>query len=162
MLPDRNKHARSGYLLIEVLVALTILGVLVASAMPTIGFLLKRTRKARNDIQAQHVLQEGVEIAYAVLTNDWSSVPPGTYVAAVDTTGTIPHWTLFPGGDDTIQSSYTRVLEIREINRNETTGTIGPGPVDPNSRRINSSVSWTEGGKKKELSASLLVVNYER
>lgn len=158
----RIQQSSKGYLLLEILIATVIFGVLIASVVPTLGFLMKRVVRTNDDIAAQLILQEGIETAYNVITTHWNAYPDGLYVASVDTTGPSPIWTLVEGSEDKLQAKYSRTISIEHVLRNETTGKIGAGIVDSNSRIIVSDVSWKTGGKMQKVSARLLVVNYER
>lgn len=161
MLP-KILHQTKGYLLLEILIATVIFGLLITSVVPTLGFLLKRVAKSNDDISANLILEEGVETTYNVLTTHWGQYPDGTYITSVDTTGATPVWTLIEGESDQLEAKYTRIITVASVHRNETTGIMGTGPIDPNSKMVTSSVSWKSGTKDQNVSARLLVVNYER
>ena len=157
-----KRYASGGYLLLEILIATVIFGFLIASVVPTLGFLLKRVAKTNDDISANLILANGVETTYTVLPRHWGQYPDGTYITSVDTTGSTPVWTLIEGTTDELEAKYSRVITLSSVRRNESTGVMGSGLVDPNSKMITSSVSWKSGTKNQNVSTHLLVVNYER
>lgn len=158
----RTQQSSKGYLILEILIATAIFGLIIVSVVPTLGFLLKRVVRTNDDISASLILEEGIETAYNVLTTHWGQYPDAHYIVSVDTTGPSPVWTLIEGPEDKLQAKYTRTISIEGVSRDKTTGKMGAGIVDPNSRIIVSEVTWNTGGKDQKVSARLLVVNYER
>ena len=77
------KHKRNGYILLEALVAIAVMGFLIISVLPSVGFLLQRSRGSVVNTDANLYLQEGMEVAYNVFAADWDT-PNGTYMVAVD------------------------------------------------------------------------------
>ena len=155
-----KKKRLQGYILLEALVALAIMGFLVISILPSIGFLLQRSRAAAVNTDANLVLQQGMEVAYNVFSvgANWSpdTYPNGTYQVILDSTGTKPTWTLTPAPNELVQGKYTRTITIGPVYR-DTQGKIQPsGDIDPRSKRVTVSVQWAP---LAPISAQLLLIN---
>ena len=158
----QNVSQCHGYLLLEVLIAVVLLSVIAVSILPTINFMLTRSRRSTFDSQASLVLQAGMEGTYHIFMDNWQAYPHGRYKLISDiSTSDKPRWILLPLAPDEehlIQSKYKRVIEIQPITRDPQTGVQGPGNTDPDSRAVVTKVSWDEAGIAKNISAQLLLV----
>lgn len=153
-----NHMKQQGFLLMDVLLAAAFLGIITISLFPTVGFLLRRNTLTQGTVQANLLIQDGIETAYNLISVDWNSLSPGTYIKAVDTTGATPQFVLIPGTDEPIEARYKRTITVEQVKRSATDGKQDPqGAVDPKSRKITSKVTWNEGEKEVSHQASLLL-----
>jgi type II secretory pathway pseudopilin PulG len=150
---------RIGYVLLEALLGIAIFGILVTMLLPTIGFLLQRSRISIANTDANLVLQQGIEVAYNVFSAHWDAYPTGTYAIAEDLTSGVPRWTLIDQPSEVVDGKFTRVIEISQVKRNPTTGISGSGDVDPYSRMVKTTVFWQQGEEKNLISADLLLID---
>lgn len=159
---------RVGFSLIEVLVALAILSILLATFIPLLSWLISRSRASAYDSQATLVLQEAMEVAYNVMAGnwdgDWSQYPEGIYHPAVDVSVSPAYWILLPGSEAGVEAKFNRQIEILAICRNQGNGDRlngacppSSGTRDDDSKLFVATVDWTEGGRIKSISAQLLV-----
>jgi type II secretory pathway pseudopilin PulG len=154
-----------GYLILETLISSALLGVIVVAIIPTINFMLLRSKRAIVDTQAALVAQTGLEATYHIFLNlsDWNTYSAGTsYQLLTNLENPIsPKWELaaLPSGStQMIQSKYERTITISTVSRDINTGAqLATGTIDPNNRKITTTVSWTQAGIKKQISAELLL-----
>ena len=160
---------RQGFSLIEVLVALAMLSIIMATFFPLLGWLISRSRASIYDAQATLVLQEAMESAYNVMAgnwdDDWEDYPEGIYHPAADVTSTPEVWVLLPGPESGVEARFNRQIEITAVCRDQGNGERNNGACPPtaetrdnNSKMMVATVDWMEGGRVKSLSANLLVV----
>lgn len=149
----------AGYLLLEALIGIAVFGVLVTMLLPTIGFLLQRSRASIANTDANLVLQEGIEVPYNIFSANWNAYPNGTYAIAEDFTSGSPRWSLISQASDVIDGKFTRIIEISPVTRNPISGIQGTGEVDPNSRTVKTTVSWKQGQQTNTVTASLLLIS---
>ena len=160
---------RKGFLLLESLLALTILGILMVSIFPTVSFMFKRQRRTKYDAQASLLLQEGIEVAYNVFSanSNWDLYTSDVY--KIVPTGTNLTWSLEHGSEITLQTRFTREIRIVPVCRNAVHERVDWNPdtgscpaasaVDPGSRAVRTKVSWDEPGAKP-LIAELLLTKF--
>lgn len=152
------KHLR-GYLILEILIGIVILGMLIAAVFPTLDFLLKRSRRSTSDSQAATLLQEALEASYHVFLVDWtafSTLPNGEYQLAVKSDGT---WDLVPGIATGIGAQFTRKITLSDVRRDANGVQTPTGTRDSESRKVSSVISWVESTGPKSITAELLLIN---
>lgn len=153
----KNQRCR-GYLILEALIGIAIIGLLTASVIPTISFLVKRTKQAKFDSQAGILLQQGMEVAYHVLisTPDWSGYTSGVYHPVVSGAT----WNLLPNSE-TLETRFTRSVALSDVCRDMTHEAqivdCPGGTVDAKSKKISVTVVWQEAGVTKNIDAQLLL-----
>lgn len=148
-----------GFLLVDVLIAAAFLGVITVTLFPTIGFLLRRNKITQGTVEANLLVQEGIEIAYNAFANDWHAYPAGSYIKAFDSGNNT--YILTSGMDEAIEAKYTRTITISDIKRSSTTGQQDDtGNPDSKSKKITTSVTWKQGEEDVTQQASLLLYEF--
>lgn len=153
----------SGYLLLEVLMAIVLFSMVVLTLFGMLSFLQRRTQVSTFESNAGVLLQEGMEIAHNALLSNWNSYPDGEYkpvFVEIDNS-----WDLLPGEETDVQARYSRKIELKQICRSTIDGQrldIGScrdtgGVIDMNSREIITTIGWLEKGSPRELSTSFIV-----
>ena len=132
-------------MMVEVLVAISIITVAILSAMAVSEKAVQVSRQAFHSEQAAFLLEEGAEIVRILRDNDWaniSSLTPGS-----------DYFTVFAGGTWTLSSTpntvgiFTRKVSIQEVERDAGTGDITvSGTADEGTKLVTVSISWQEGG----------------
>ena len=113
-------------MVIEVLIAASIITVSILAAMAVAQKSVYVSRQAFHTTQAAFLLEEGAENVRIARDNDWGNV------AALDSTEQI--------------GIFTRTIVVSNITRDITTGDIGSSDPDPGTKLITVAVSWSEGG----------------
>ncbi len=134
------KRMRSGgFLMVEILVAVSIITASILSAMAVAQKSIYISRQSVHSAQAAFLLEEGAENARMSRDNAWANV------ASINTTETI--------------GIFTRTVVASGVLRNVTTGAIGSGLNDANTKLITVTVSWREGGTNISRTLSFYLVN---
>lgn len=162
----------SGYLILETLVAVAILGMLLVSVYPIVNFLLKRSKRSEHEAQAQLVLQEGMEAAYNIISasGNWNTdYPDGDIDYKIELDGS-DKWSLatWDPADPLIETRFTRKIRIlcSNVNSNKIAlpacslpAAVAAGS-DPNFRIVQTTVTWSDSGlPPQSLEADLLLVS---
>lgn len=160
-------RTKSAFTMIEVLVALGMVSVVVASVVPIVSWLVTRSRYVSYDVAASLLLQEGMEVSYNVLVSswdaDWSQYPAGVYHPLVNVAADPQVWVLLPGGQTDLQTRFNREVSIDPICRKNDTGerVVFPCPpgstVDNRTKVVTTTVKWQEVEKQRSISSELLV-----
>ena len=158
---------KPAFTIIEVVTAVVVLTIIATSFFPILGWMITKSRKLQYDTQASLVLQEGTEVAYNIFAADWDdnwtiySEGSSYHPEVLAGSGT---WGLGDGAETGVSGRFDRKIEIFRVCRNNGDGKILTGACPPNSstwdkssRRVVTTVGWTELGKKREVSAQLLI-----
>jgi len=137
---------QKGFLMVEVLVASSIIVVVILSAMTVAQKSISLSRQSINATQAAFLLEEGAEAVRIRRDNAWSNISSLT-------AGT-NYYPLFSGGTWTLSASastvdiFTRKVVISNVNRNASSGDISSvGVNDPGTKLVTVTVSWDQNGQ---------------
>lgn len=160
---------RRGLSIVEVMVAVAVLGVMVVSIFPVLGWMINKSQQLQYGNQASSVLAEGMEVTYNVFLADWEEFggcSGGCVYHPAVRPGAVPgswEWTLLDGEEADVEARFRRRVEIEEVCRRDDSGEIVEGgcgsgaSIDANSRWVVGTVEWTEKGQEREISARLLL-----
>lgn len=136
-----------GFLMVEVLVAISIITVSILSAMSVSQKSVFLFRQAFHTNQATFLLEEGAEVVRIVRDNAWSnisSLSPGTNYYTKFSGDT---WTLTTVANDGVVGIFTRKVVLSNVNRDNVTKDIASvGTDDPATKLVTLTLSWPEGG----------------
>ncbi len=152
------RRGQSGFMLVEVLVAVAIIAVSVLAAMGVTQKAVAVSRQAFHATQAAALLEEGAEGVRIVRDNDWDSISSLTLGTDYYLTYTGNTWTL-----STTPSTigiFTRKIRMSAVKRNATTADIAnSGNDDPDTKMITTTVTWTESGVTVTKTLSIYLMN---
>jgi Tfp pilus assembly protein PilV len=139
------KNKKGGFMVVEILVAVSIVAVSMLAAMAVSQKSVFVSRQSFHQTQASFLLEEGAEIVRIVRDNAWtniSSLTMGTNYYANFAMGT---WTLNQTPNQ--NGIFTRTISFSNVNRDNTTKDISvSGTNDPGTKLVTVTVSWVEGG----------------
>ncbi|MDD5720883.1 MAG: hypothetical protein PHT16_00320 [Candidatus Pacebacteria bacterium] len=117
-----------GFMVVEVLVAVSIITVSILAAMTVAQKSIYVSRQAFHMTQASFLLEEGAENARIARDNAWSNV------STLSTSEQV--------------GIFNRTVVASDVNRdNDTKNIVGSGgTLDPGTKLITVTVSWPEGG----------------
>lgn len=134
-----------GFMIVEILVAISIITVSILAAMAVAQKSVYISRQAFHATQAAFLLEEGAEAVRIVRDNAWSNISSLT----ADTN----YYPTFSGGTWTLSTTantvgiFTRTVVITNVKRDDTTKDISSiGTDDPGTKLVTVSLSWGEGG----------------
>ena len=142
----KKSSPTAGFLIVEMLVAISIITVSILAAMAVSQKSIHVSRQAFHAAQAAFLLEEGAEAVRILRDNAWSNIS--------DLSIATNYYPVFSGGTWTLSSTpntvgiFTRIVTKANVNRDNTTkDIIGTGGLDdPGTKLITVTVSWPEGG----------------
>jgi type II secretory pathway pseudopilin PulG len=148
-----KKDKRRGQILAEVLVAISIAGIVVGGIAIIIGTSLITGRKTKEITIANGLAQEGIEAVKVIGESSWINIycpPSGSCPGskeAVDYKVVLSNgtWQLENGQATTTINGlvYTYYLNIENVNRDESGNIVDSGgDEDPSTQKITVFVSW--------------------
>ncbi len=141
-----RKHRGQGFMMVEVLVATSIIAISILAAMAVAQKSVSVSFEASHISEAGFLLEEGAEAVRIVRDNAWTNISGLT-------AGTI-YYPTFSGGTWTLSTTsntvgiFTRKVVIANVNRDNTTKDIvtSGGTVDSGTKLVTVTASWIEGG----------------
>ena len=131
-------------MLVEVIVAFSIMTISVIAAMQVAQKNISIAKQALRTTQAMYLLEEGAEAVRIVRDNAWTNISGLTNGTAYYPTFTGGTWTLSTT-PNTI-GEFTRTVTIASVKRDNTTQDISStGTDDPGTKLVTITVTWTEG-----------------
>ncbi len=132
-------------MMIEILVAVSIIAVFVLAAMNVAQKSIVVARQSLHTSQAKFLLEEGAEAARIVRDNAWANISAlvvGTNYYPTYTGGT---WTL--SATSNTVGVFTRKVVLANVNRDDTSKDIvaSGGTLDDGIKLVTVTVSWLEG-----------------
>jgi len=121
------KVNQRGFMVIEILIAISIITISVLSAMAVSQKSIQVSRQALHTTEAAFLLEEGAENARIARDNLWSNF------VSINTIEQI--------------GIYTRTVVASSVNRDSTTSDISVSGIDdPDTKLVTVTVAWPEGG----------------
>ena len=137
--------ARQGFMVVEILVAISIITASILVAMAVAQKSVYISRQAFHTSQAAFLLEEGAEAVRIFRDNAWSNISSlavGINYYPTFSSGT---WTLSQLANTV--GIFTRTVSLTNVNRDSATKDISAtGAYDPETKLITTTVSWEEGG----------------
>ena len=154
----KNKNNNKGFLLIEVIVAFSIISGALIAAMQVSQKAIYVSRQALHVTQASFLLEEGAEAVRVLRDNGWANIS-----ALVNSTNYYP---TFSGGTWVMSSTpntvgiFTRILTITSVKRDNTTQDISSsGTDDVGTKLVTITVSWREGSNNLSKTLKFYISN---
>lgn len=129
---------KNGQSLVELLMTIAIVSIILPALLT--GFYATRGGRATQD-QRQHAtayLYQAEEAVRVVDANGWSNLSNGTYHPIISGNS----WSL-ASGQELLDNNYTRKIIIGDVYRDGSGNIAQSGTLDPSSKLITTSVSWT-------------------
>lgn len=150
----KNKHFKKGVGLVEVLVAVFIFTVILSSLILISNLYLLGATDSLKNTQAAYLAEEGIEALKTIRDNSWdniSSIPIDTEKYLSFSTAS-SSWQISDSED--LVSIFSRSFIINSVNRDSDGDISLSGTDDPNTKKINITVSWN--GKNGVITKNLV------
>lgn len=143
----------AGVGLVEIVVGAAILSALLFTVSTFLSKSLYASREMSNTVKASFLLEEGLEVARFFRDESWQNI--------TGLTPSVDYYLLFSGSSwattttvTTDDNIFYRTFVVEDVYR-DFSGVIVPGgSIDPNTRKVTSSVSWNSG-----LSTTTIVIS---
>ncbi len=158
----KTKKEEAGFGLIEILVAVTIIG-LSLSALAGLGnFALKIQNRLQKNTTASYLAAEAIEAIRAIKDENWailSNLSADSPLHPVQS-GSPAKWSLV-SGSETI-NGLSRQVVLANVYRDSNDDIIGSiATLDPNTKKITATVSWSDQGQAQQVSLSAYLTNWK-
>jgi Tfp pilus assembly protein PilV len=142
----------SGFTIVEVIIACTIISVTVLTLMSAAGKGIELSNRALRQTEANMLLEEGVEAVKTIRDTDWTTISnlslDTDYYLFFDTTSNT--WTLntsstAPSGSIPtypINSIFDRKVVVSNVERDSSDNIVETGTIDEGTKKVNITVSW--------------------
>jgi Tfp pilus assembly protein PilV len=156
-----GRRRRLGFGALEVTAAVAIL----AFALPSIYELFVRATAAvqggSRRAEAAALAAEGVEIVRMLRNKGWAanvvSLTNGATYYPMLAANT---WTLAAADPGPVQGRYTRTVTASEVRRDAASNISAAGTIDPDTRLVSVTVSWSERGQTRTIQLQTYVTNF--
>lgn len=129
-----------GQSLIEFIVAVAIFLVIATSTTVAVLGSFSSTRLSEEGSRAVFLAEEGEEAVKSMKNRDWALLTNAAHMDPHGLSSTAGTWS-FSGASD-VSGKYTRSVTITSVNRNNGAIVTSGGVTDPDTKRIDISVSW--------------------
>lgn len=129
-----------GQTLIELLITIGLSAILIPALL--VGFSVTRNGRAQQEqrLQATNYFKEAQEAIRIVVANNWDNLVDGTFHPVVSGST----WTLVAGSEIIFGFGFTRQIVISSVYRGSNGSIVtSGGNLDPSTKKITISVSWT-------------------
>lgn len=135
-----NREKQRGTLLVEVLVAATVLSTIIIVTATALGVALDGIASGNRQSTATFLLQEELDPLLTIRDRGWINLANGTYYV-------VPlgsSWTLTPTTTGEVVGDFTRSVVISDVYRGSTGQIVETGGTrDPSTKKAVATVSWT-------------------
>nr|MBI5455686.1 prepilin-type N-terminal cleavage/methylation domain-containing protein [Candidatus Levybacteria bacterium] len=134
------KMKQKGQTLIELLIAIGLSAILIPALL--VGFSATRNGRAQQEqrLQATSYLKEAQEAIRIIAANNWDNLANSTYHPVVSGST----WALAAGPEAISGFGFTRQIVIGDVYRDSNGNIVtSSGTLDPSTKHITISVSWT-------------------
>lgn len=157
---------KKGGLIVEILVVIAIIAIALASLSGLVVFSLEALNLAGQNAQAAVLAQEAMEAVRNFRDGtSWNMDGLGKLATSADyfpkATGSPAKWQLIQG-QETIDN-FTRKIVFSSVQRDANGNIADSGGVnDPETKKANVSVSWTEKGRPHQISVNTYFTNWKK
>lgn len=154
-------NSKKGFGLIEILIVTAIVSVGLLSIISFLIFSRGVTFKITRNTEAVSLAEESIEAARGIRDDSWAAISTlnnSTIYYPVISSGS---WTLTTINPGLINNLYTRTVVLSSVSRDGNDDIVSNGGVvDTGTRKITSTVSWTENGKNEQVVLSTYITNF--
>ena len=149
-----HSQSNSGFTMVEVLVACSIITIIVLTTMSSAQKSLQLSSLALRQTQANFLLEEGAEAVRSIRDNNWTTISnlilDANYYLSYDLNSN--SWLL--GQTPNTIDSFTRIVVISAVKRDASDDIASSGTLDNGTKKVTITISWpgSTGTVSKSLS----------
>jgi Tfp pilus assembly protein PilV len=153
------KEKKRGVAMVEILITSAIILLTVLTLLGTHALYLRSALSNTNSLKATYLAQEGLEAARFLRDVSWENQIEGralgtNYYAELVSSA----WALSSTASNI--ENFSRTLVFNQVERDANGDIVASlGTVDPNTKLVTSTVSWTQNGSQKSVSLSTYLTN---
>lgn len=159
---NNNNLNKSGFSVIEVLVACMIMSVVTLALMSAATKGIELSGKALKQVQAGLLAEEGAEAVKSIRDNSWTTIANfsvGTdYYLTFDTNSNT--WSLSETPTSLVDGIFTRKVVFSEVYRDNNNDDISTaGTLDDGTMKVSVTVTWASSGSTVSRNIIFYVAN---
>lgn len=158
-----NKQKNTGFMMVEVIVAVAIISVSILTAMSISQKSIQLSYRSLHTTQATFLLEEGAEAVRIIRDNAWTNISNKIVDTKYFLAFPVNTWVLDTNATEV--GKFNRSVKFFNVYRNTTSGDIVPegssgASIDTGTKLVTVTIIWAEGGQEftKELSFYLMDV----
>lgn len=149
--------------LVEILVVTAVLGIGFLAVISFLIFSRGVTFQVARTTEATTLAEEGIEAVRSMRDEGWNAniatldaATPATYYPVISS----DKWTLTTTDPGLIENLYTRSVVVEQVGRDGADEILSSGgTIDPNTKKVTSTVTWTENGRNKQIQLVSYITN---
>lgn len=164
---NHSLHNQKGASLVEILIAILLFGIILASIILGFTNVARNEHNARVRGQAINLAREGLEAIYVLSEGNWSLIDSTTTGSSYQVNGSSGEWELVTGsetiGEYTREIVFTNAIRSSDGNL-DTDGVLDAAAgdySDPETKVITVTVTWNSFGKNFDYSQSTIFSNWK-
>jgi len=155
----KKREHKKGISLVEVVIGASIVSLALVGLVTAYNLYLGIALKDTAIIQANFLLEEGLEAVRAIRDDDWTN-------NIISLTSGVEYGLEFQGGSwqstttiSLLDSVFYRTFSVEDVLRDSNDDISSSGTNDPDIKKINLTVSWLEGNSTTTKSISTYLTN---
>ncbi|MBU1102324.1 hypothetical protein KJ853_01545 [Patescibacteria group bacterium] len=143
-----NKNQSPGFGLVEILIAVSFIGLALAGLITLTNLTFKLSQQAKNNLIAANLATEALEAVRAIKEESWSTISSLTIGNPYhpQKAGLPLKWSLAAGNENL--NGFMRQVVINNVYRDGQFNIVSSGgTLDPDTKKITSSVFWSYKGQ---------------
>lgn len=146
----------------EIIIVIGIISIAIFSLYELVLSSRSLTSRELRHTQALSLAEEGLEAVRNIRDQGWT-----TNIASLNTSATYylslsgSAWGLTTTNPGTIDGIFTRTITIASVNRDSNSNISASGTSDPNTRKVTSTVTWTDRGRARSVVVTTYITNFQ-
>ena len=134
------KNKKSGFALVEILVACTIISVALIALITSVQAATELSRRSVENIQVSFLLEEGAEVTKIIRDNGWSGISSLTIGTTYYPTFSSNTWSLSTTSNTV--GIFTRSVIFDNVYRDVNDDIASSGTLDTGMRKVTETITW--------------------
>ena len=140
-----SKYKKSGFTLVEVLVACVIISTTIIALMSATSKGIDLSTRSLRQVEANMLMEEGVEATKSIRDTSWTTISGLTlntnyYLSFTNA------WTLSTTQSAQIDGIFTRTIVFSQVYRDSNDDISSSGTPDIGIKKVNVTVNWKSSG----------------
>jgi len=154
-------NSKRGFGLIEILVVSAIIAIGFLAIISFLVFSRGVTFQSGRNAKATALAEEGIEAVRKIRAEGWTTnIAPLTTSATYYPVLVSSSWTLSASNPGLIDNLYARTVILEAVYRDGNDDIAASGALDPNSKKLIVTVSWTENSQSKSVQLTTYITNF--
>ncbi len=151
--------------LVEILIVTAVLGVGLLAVISFLIYSRGVTFQVARTTEATSLAEEGIEVVRVLRDESWATniaslISGTTYYPDISGVNPNDKWTLGTTDPGVINNLYTRTVVVENVGRDANDDILSSGGTpDGNTKKVTSTVTWTENGRSKQIELEAYVTN---